>query len=317
MRRAGSTTTWFVALALWGALVGPVRAQSDAGAAAVGQAEPEAPRAESEASADVASPQSDATVSVAEQQPGAPTHEPALDAADPQPVQQWDHGLRVTLALGAGLGTRAHVRPTGAGGQELETTPFAAVDVGLHVLAWPAERFSLGFDLRYQSSVGMAVQLEAPFALPERLRVRSERLELGVAPTWRTSASRRAIGLSFPVGFTLRMFWPEVRETVPGWYLAGPHARVEVVAPLGDWMVLRFGPELYWAAALHPALKADGTDAMGIGVGGQASLVLALAAAWGLEVSYREAHAFAGAEGDAASFRDSERFATLRLRWTP
>lgn len=227
-----------------------------------------------------------------------------------------DKALEVTLAAGMGVGTRSYARPVGTGVEALETTPFTAVDVALLATVWPEDRFSLQIGLRFQTSVGMTVQLEPPFALPERLHVRSERLELGVAPVWRTGASRRSLGFAFPVGFALRMFWPEVRETVPGWYLAGPYARVEVLAPLWDWLDLRFGPELYWVAGVHPALKADGVANMGVGAGMEASLVFRLGAGWALDLSYREAHAFVSGEGGAEDFRDTERFATLRLKGT-
>ena len=158
-----------------------------------------------------------------------------------------------------GIGTRSFSRPTREGVQRLPDAVFPAVDVALRVHAWPHDGFSLGVLLRYQSSLGLTIEEQPPFALHNRVAARSARAELSVAPTFRLGSAGTAPALAVPVGFTLRSLWPEVHEMMtPGYSLIGPHLRLELVVPLGNVLALRVGPELQAIIAIDESIRADG-----------------------------------------------------------
>lgn len=215
---------------------------------------------------------------------------------------------------GAGVGTRSFVRPTSEGTQALKSSLFPAAEVALRLEAWPRARFSLAGLVHAQTSIGLKVEERPLFALPNEVGVRAEHLDLSAVPSWRLGCASDALALAFPVGFTLRRFQTVVRDVpTPSYSLAGPHLRVELVAPLKPWLTLRVGPELHWIAFLGHDLREGGTDSQGIALGGEAALRLTLGAGISLEVGYRESRAFAGHAGSGASFEDVERFATLRI----
>jgi hypothetical protein len=226
-------------------------------------------------------------------------------------------GARIEAFAGLGFGTRAFQRPTPVGGQRLPTMSFAAVDVGLRAVVAPKERFSVAILLRYQTSLGMRIEERPPFALSNRVDVRSQRAELSAAPTIRLSDADTAAWLSFPIGAEIRTFWPDVHDLMtPGYSLLGPHLRAELIAPLAHQLVLRLGPELQWIVAIDRSLRADGVANQAWAVGGEGSLRLELGATFALDLSYRESHAFASSTPLGLSrpdFSDVERFVTLRL----
>lgn len=229
--------------------------------------------------------------------------------ASPEPA------VRTEVAAGMGVGTRSFSRPTRAGEQQLPDAVFPAVDAALRVHVWPRAAFSIGVLLRYQSSLGLTVEDEPSFALPNRVDVRAERVELSAAPTLRLGESGADPALAFPVGLTLRSFWPEVHETqTPGYSLFGPHLRAELIVRFGGVLTLRFGPELQAIIAIDRSLRDEGVDRAGFAYGGEALLQVPLGPVFGLELAYRESHAVVPTYWiDRDEFRDVERFASLRL----
>jgi hypothetical protein len=226
--------------------------------------------------------------------------------------------LRARAFGGIGFGARSFERPTPLGAQRLPTVFFPAVDIGLHVAAWPQDRFSLGFLLRYQSSIGLTVDERPPFALPNQIAARVERGELSVAPTFRLGSSQSAPAIAFPVGMEIRTFWPEVHESpaTAGYSLIGPHIRAELVAKLASMLLFRFGPEAQWIIAIDRSIREDGVANQGYAAGGEAMLQLQLGSVFAIELCYRESHAFASSTNAGPIFTDVERFLSARLSGT-
>ena len=222
--------------------------------------------------------------------------------------------VEAQLSLGAGIGTRSFLRPTTLGAQRLNDVLFPAVDVGLALHAWPDDSFSLGVLLRYQSSLGLEIDERPLFGLPTSLDVRAERIEVSVAPTFRLGDSSTSVALGFPLGFAMRTFWPEANEfRTPGYSLAGPQLRAELIIPFSESFGLRLGPELIWALAIDDSITSQGVASQAIAIGGEAALHLQLGAVLGIELCYRESHAFASTTVTTALFEDVERFAVVRL----
>lgn len=220
----------------------------------------------------------------------------------------------VRASLGAGIGTRSFLRPTKLGAQRLDDVLFPAADVALSVDVWPRDSFSLGMLLRYQSSLGLEINEHPQFALPTTLDARAERLEVTVAPTFALGDGPSSVALAFPLGFGMRTFWPEANEyRTPGYSLAGPQLRAELHIPFSDSFGLRLGPELLWAVALDDSLTSQGVDSQAIAIGGEAALHIQLGAVIGIELCYRESHAFASTTITTALFEDVERFVVARL----
>jgi hypothetical protein len=236
----------------------------------------------------------------------------AARAQEREPKASID-ATRVELSAGLGVGSRSFERPTPSGVQVLDTTPFAAADLSLRVDALRASALQLGVLVRYQTSLAMMVETQPLFALPREVTARSSRVELSVVPALRLGANLDAPRLALPVGVSARTFWPETHDKATfGYSLIGPHVRPELVWPLGP-ATLRVGPELQWIVAMDRALRRDGVSAQGFSIGMDASLGLALDASWGLELSYRQARAFAAGKNGRADFTDAERYVTLRL----
>ena len=258
---------------------------------------------ESDSTADTDAESDSETASDAEAEPASDS-EPGSDA----------NAAIVQAFLGGGIGTRSFLRPTLLGAQRLEDALFPAVDVGLTLQLWPADSFSLGLRVGYQSSLGLDIQEQPLFALPMEISARAERVEFSLAPTFRLGDEQDSIALGFPIGFGMRTFWPEVNEfRTPGYSLAGPQLRVELIVPFSDTVRLRIGPELLWAVALDQTLQDQGVESQAIALGGEVALSLRLGAVIGFELCYRESHGFASTTRTSAAFEDVERFATLRL----
>jgi hypothetical protein len=215
---------------------------------------------------------------------------------------------------GFGFGTRSFERPTLLGGQRLPTAYFPVADVGLGVTFLPNARFSLAVLLRYQTSIGMHITERPPFALRNELGARSERAELSVAPTFKVGDSEQSLAFSFPVGLQVRTLWPDVHESMtPGYSLIGPHVRAELLATITPQLKLRIGPELQWIVAIDRSIRQDGVADQGTAIGGEAALQLQLGSWFGLDLCYRESHAFASSNNAGPIFKDIERFVTARF----
>lgn len=235
----------------------------------------------------------------------APAPAPASDAA---PV-----GPRVVIRpyVGGGIATRSFQRPgVPLGVQTLTASAVPAAEVGLDVIAWPKESFSLAFALHYRTALGLKVQESPPFALQNETKARSEEIELSVAPGWALGDSVR---LSVPLGAIIRTFWPSVHTLMtPGYSLIGPFARVELNARISGPVVLRLGPEVQWIMLIDRALRDTGVNSQGLAIGAEAALLVELGETWMIGFAYRESHALASTNR-GVTFEDVERYWTLRV----
>jgi hypothetical protein len=226
--------------------------------------------------------------------------------------------MTVALDAGLGIGTRSYERPLDVQRQRLQTTPFLAADIALRVRRCvsdcPSAHYALDFLLRYQTSIAMRVEQPLFFALPSEVAARSSRLELSVAPIFRLGDRESSMSIAVPVGAMVRSLQAEHRDLpLPSYSLFGPHLRVEARLPLGRYFTLRAGPEAQWILVMGERLKDEGTQGSGVGLGVEAAVSVNLMRHFGLELSYRQAHALASGKAGRADFEDIERFATLQL----
>lgn len=283
-------------------------ADTDSGEDDLTSSSSEERRSESQPSDDSASSEQTQGADESDAPPVTPT-ETTSDTSQDQPT------LQVEPFLGGGLATRAFERPTPIGAQRMKTTVVPALDTGLRVTAWPNAAFSLSVLLHYQTSLGMSTREAPPFALDNEVSVRSEHVELSAAPTIRLGDDPGALALAFPLGFSLRTFWPEVHKLMtPGYSLGGPLVRAELVVPVRDLLVLRLGPEFQWIVMVDRVLTADGMASQAVAIGGEATLALRLSPWFALQLHYRESHALAPNDvAGGQSFSDVERYLTLGL----
>ena len=201
----------------------------------------------------------------------------AQDAAPAASSEGTPQLMTFELNAGLGVGTRSYERPNGPQLQELEATPFTAVDLSLRVKRCtadcPTAPYAVEFLLRYQTSLGMQVEQPQPFALPSEVEARSSRLELSLGPVFGLGGSsgfRPAIAV--PIGASLRALKAPHRDLpLPSYMLLGPHLRVEGRAELGERFALRLGPELQWLAWASDRLQDDGTESSGFAIGLEAA----------------------------------------------
>jgi hypothetical protein len=266
--------------------------------------------AESEARDTPADETASSEAAPAESEPDAP---PATPGETETVVDE--PALEVEAFFGGGMATRAFERPTLTGAQRMGTTVVPALDGGVRATAWPKAAFSLGVLVHYQTSLGMSTREQPPFALDNEVGVRSEHVELSAAPTFRLGEDSGGLALAFPIGFTLRTFWPEVHHLMtPGYSLGGPLLRAELVVPLRDVVVLRIGPEFQWIVMIDHVLTDDGMASQAVGIGGEATLAFHLTPVFGLLLHYRESHILAPNDTEGGqSFSDVERYLTLGL----
>lgn len=233
----------------------------------------------------------------------------AQDVSEPAAPRR---ALSHQVMLGLGVGTLSFVRPTLEGTQRLSESPFAATELVLRSRAWPQERLALDLLLAYQTSLGFTLMVEPLFALPERIGVRAQRIELSAGPVIRLGASSRAPALAFPVGFAFRWFFPEVHQytSVRAYELGGPQLRAELIIGLGDRVRLRVGPEAQWIVLIDPELRRQGACCSGLALGGQGAIEASVGEVLRIAFAYRESHAWVPG---TARFEDAERFLTARI----
>ena len=178
----------------------------------------------------------------------------------------------------------------------------------------PTAHYALDFLLRYQTSLGMRVDQPLLFALPSEVAARSSRLELSLAPIFRLGSGADSMSLAVPIGASVRSLQAEHRDLpLPSYSLFGPHMRFEARAPIGPYFTLRIGPELQWIAVVGNRLRDEGTAGSGVGLGFELGVSINFTRYFGLELTFREAHAFVSGKAGRADFEDIERFATLQL----
>jgi hypothetical protein len=220
-----------------------------------------------------------------------------------------DERAEVSASAGAGVAALELVRPTSEGRQRLPSSAFAALDLGLGLHVAREQPVSFEVEVSYRSSLGFGLEVEPLFGLSQRVSARVQRAELTFAPRVRLASSRHAFALAFPVGMMLRSFVPELHQFgLPNYLLAGPQLRVELLAPLGDQVLLRLGPEVQWLALVDHSLREQGACCQGVALGAQASLEAHLGSTLSVALQARESHAFVG-QGVRA-FNEVERFVT-------
>ncbi|MDD9934824.1 MAG: hypothetical protein OXT09_14540 [Myxococcales bacterium] len=236
---------------------------------------------------------------------------PELEAADGLDETS-GRSVRVHSSVGLGFGTLSYERPSGGAVEILPETGFGAADISLGVHAWPQEGLSFDVLLAYQTSVGLTLELEPLFALPERAEARFQRGELSVAPVLRLGDSASDPAIALPVGFVVQFFEPIVHQhSLQRYTLGGPNARAELRLPLGDRVDLRVGPEAQWIVIINPGLADEGACCQGFAAGGQAAIEASVGPYFSAALAYRQSHAFAPA--GAWRFKSVERFLTARI----
>lgn len=212
--------------------------------------------------------------------------------------------LHVDFSAGLGLGGRLIERPILQGVQRIGPGYFPAADLSVRAQAWAEQAFSLGFLLRYQTTLADTAWEHAPGAQDNEVHVRCHHVELGAFPTWRPAANS-SWSFAAGAGYAMRVFWPDVHNLqTPRQFITGPYLRPELwLTGLGPFS-LRIGPELFWILTLDPALRAAIGDQPGLAIGGQVSLIADLGEAYALELMYRESHVL------MQELTDMERFLT-------
>lgn len=233
----------------------------------------------------------------------------------PTPCSADARAIGVRLMLGAGAGTRAFVLPsaTGVGTQALATSPFAAVALDLTVRIRPEQRVGVDVLASYHSSLAWMIEQKPLFALPQDIAVRSQRLELSLAPTLRLTQGEPSHALAFPLGFGLRSFWPRLGQfPVPAFSLGGPLLRVQLQLAFFRGLRVRVGPELQWLLLSSSTRPSAGVDALaGYALGIAAELDANIARSLQLGLGYRESRATLPTRSGA--LEDTERYVTVRL----
>lgn len=254
---------------------------------------------------------SDAAPEAVVEPPPTPTSEPALDA-DAPPATPPTRSVRLRSAAGAGFGTLSYERPTSTGVEVLPATPFGALDVLVGVTAWPERAFSLDVLFAYQTSIGLAVELQPLYALPESIAARFHRGEASIAPVFRLGDDARSVAIAVPLGIVAQFFEPSVHPySLARYGLAGPNARVELRAWLGKLVSVRAGPEIEWIAIINQGLADAGACCQGYAFGGQGAIEAAVGPVFRASLAYRESRGFAPA--GAWRFKNIERFLTARI----
>lgn len=243
--------------------------------------------------------------------------EPPVDEAPPvdeEPAAEEpaaERAIALYAAVGLGVGTLSFTKPTASGVQHLTESAFAAAEALMRVHIWPAASFSLEAQLAYQTSLGFELELRPLFALPERVAVRAQRVELSFGPRIAFSSSKRGVAVAVPVGFALRSFFPEVHYySVETHKLGSLFVRPELIVPLGDLISLRAGPELHWLLLTEAKLEREGATGAGYALGYQGAIQASVGTTFSVALAYHELHSVLPA---AARFEDTERFLTARF----
>jgi hypothetical protein len=232
--------------------------------------------------------------------------EPAAEAADTERT------LVVQLVGGFGAGMRTLDWPAEGELLGVETGWFAAYELDARFAFRVSESFTLGPELSYQSSLAHEIRETHEAAPAENVGIRSHRFASLLVATF---GEADGLQVAPALGYGARNLRPEVHHLLtPSYSIAGPIARVALRLALGESVALQLAPEAQWVL-VGDELEAEGVQATGVGVGGEASLTLAFSGTLAIELGYREAHALlSAAEGSAT---DVERFVTTRLRWSP
>lgn len=219
-----------------------------------------------------------------------------------------DSPVRLFMGAGIGVGTLSFSRPAEGGNQVLPTSPFAAANVDARVHLWPNENLSFELLAAYQTSLGWVVEMDPQFALPEKVNVRAQRMELSVAPVVRWTDS---VSLALPVGLGFQLFTPKAHQyNLDPFAIGSALVRAEAIIKLTDTLTVRGGPELHWLGFFNKALEGEGTCCSGGAIGVQAAVQATLTETFSLALAFREVRSVVPV---AARFTSTERMATARI----
>lgn len=219
--------------------------------------------------------------------------------------------LEVSLALGAGVGSRTVEWSVVAGSEKVDTGAFPAMGarVAIDVVTDPG--FSIGPALEYQTSIGHDVTERHIGGEPYPMGIRSHHFEGAIVPTWRLGASRR-LRVWAALGYAVRDLQPEVHHLlIPSFSLSGPVLRVGVRIPIvAETVEIVVAPEAQWIALVGEDLEERDVNASGWGLGAHGALEVGVGGGFFVALTLREAHVFLGSSrGEGAT--DVERYATL------
>lgn len=235
--------------------------------------------------------------------------DPDEAAAETEPTDEAAASpVRFFIGAGLGAGTLSFSRPAEGGNLVLPTSPFAAADVDVRVHLWPSD--SLGFELlaAYQTSLGWVLEMDPQFALPEKVNVRAQRMELSFAPVLRVSD---VVSLALPVGLAAQLFTPKAHQyNLDPYAIGSALVRAEAILKLTDSVTVRGGAELHWLGFFNHALEGEGVCCSGGAVGLQAAVHATLTETFSLALAFRELRSVVPV---AARFTSTERTATARI----
>jgi hypothetical protein len=215
-------------------------------------------------------------------------------------------------SIGLGLATLAFVRPTPTGAQRLPDTAFAASELSLRIHVRPEAALSLDVRFVYRTSLGLSLQFDPLFALPERIDVRIQHIEVSVAPIVRLGRAAHTPSLAFPISLALRSFSPAIHQyPIFDYDLGGPRVGAELWIQLGERIELRAGPEVQWLVLIDSSLRRAGACCQGVSVGGQAAIQATISERLRVALAYHESHGFVPV--GSWRFKDIDRFLALHI----
>lgn len=235
----------------------------------------------------------------------------------PRPEVQPGLAVHVSIAAGAGLGTRELVVEgrTGVVGLDPALFPAAAVQLSVDVEPVARGQWTVGADAEFLTSFALVSADRRVDGSVRETASRSQRIAASLRASYRVDTSLDAIALGLGLGWGALGFSSEAPVSVPDYTLQGPVLGLGVSIPLADRTVLiALSPEVQWIVDVGSGLASLGVSPLGASVGGMARVRLRLLGELAAELVYRESHAFLTTETGGGS--DVERFATLRLLYS-
>lgn len=232
----------------------------------------------------------------------------ASAAEDVRPV------FGVRLGAGGGLGHRAVMAPSRAGDRALDSALFPTVSVSLDGAGELAGRWLLGLRIHYQTSLALQAREQPAAGSGTQTSLRSQRVEVGITPGLRLSASAPGPELRVFAGWGLRSLRAVTAIALPPYTLHGPVLRPELRVPFSNGSAeLRIAPELQLVSGISQDLRElSDTASTGLCWGGEIALSIRLGGSARMDLAYREARASVGSAWGRA-LTDIERFGTLGL----
>jgi hypothetical protein len=234
--------------------------------------------------------------------------EPAHEVEPPAP-----RGWSLRLGGELGVGSRDLDLPVDGIVQQTRTGLFPALGVSFALDHAASDDATLGLLVRYQTSIAHEIVERHTDGSEHPTDVRAHRLELGLVPSVRFDDAG-SWALAGSAGYSFCNFRPGAHHLItPAYSLGGPHLRVELrLAPWGELLRLRVGPQVQWIVHVGSDLRARGVAERGLGLGGEAALEFGLGGRWTLHAAYVELRSWADSS-QTQSFADVARFLTAGL----